>query len=118
MTISPDVEEAHLLRGWYDGIGAEKSFQSHSSTISLGRTSFTGFNRSEIRPLLDVKQSQLGMSDKAEFFSTRAAVMHIKGDNISYPACPSQGCNKKVMEIGDGWRCEKCDKTYSRPEHR
>lgn len=116
MAISPDIEEAHLLRGWYDGIGAGESFQSHSSAIS--GASFGGFNRNEMRHLSDVKESQLGMSDKAEFFSTRATIMHIKGENISYPACPTQGCNKKVIDVGDGWRCEKCDKTFERPEHR
>lgn len=117
MTISPDIEDAHLLRGWYDGIGAEKTFQSHSSAISSG-SSFAGFNRAEMRSLHDVKQSQLGMSDKPDFFSARATVMHIKSENIAYPACPTQGCNKKVTEINDGWRCEKCDKTHPRPEYR
>lgn len=117
MTISPDIEDAHLLRGWYDGIGAEKTFQSHSSAMSSG-SSFGGFNRNEMRSLLDVKQSQLGMSDKPDFFSSRATVMHIKSENIAYPACPTQGCNKKVTEIGDGWKCEKCDKTHPRPEYR
>ncbi|KAH0832173.1 hypothetical protein J3R83DRAFT_13086 [Lanmaoa asiatica] len=120
MTISPDIEEAHLLRGWYDGIGAEKSFQSHSNTISSSGSSFAGFNRNEMRHLSDVKESQLGMSDKAEFFSVRATVMHIKSDNIAYPACPTQGCNKKVTDLGgdSGWRCEKCEKTFERPEYR
>ncbi|KAH7889519.1 hypothetical protein F5I97DRAFT_1995013 [Phlebopus sp. FC_14] len=118
MCISPDIEEAHLLRGWYDGIGAEKSFQSHSSAMSVGGPSSSGFNRNEMRHLSDVKESQLGMSDKAEFFSARATIMHIKSENIAYPACPTQGCNKKVTEVTDGWRCEKCDKTFERPEHR
>lgn len=118
MAISPDIEDAHLLRGWYDGIGAEKSFQSHSNMASSGGSSFTGFNRSEIRPLSDVKESQLGMSDKAEFFSARATVMHIKNESVAYPACPTQDCNKKVTDVGDGWRCEKCDKTFERPEYR
>ena len=118
MTISPDIEEAHLLRGWYDGIGAEKSFQSHSNAISSGGSSFSGFNRNEMRHLSEVKESQLGMSDKADFFSVRATVMHIKSETIAYPACPTQGCSKKVTDLGDGWRCEKCDKTFERPEHR
>ncbi|KAG1754337.1 hypothetical protein EDB19DRAFT_1892356 [Suillus lakei] len=116
MSISPDIEEAHLLRGWYDGIGTEKTFQSHTSGSS--GASFGGFNRNEMRHLSDVKESQLGMSDKAEFFSTRATIMHIKSESISYPACPTQGCNKKVVDVGSGWRCEKCDKTFERPEHR
>jgi replication factor A1 len=118
MTISPDIEEAHLLRGWYDGIGAEKSFQSHSNVMSAGGSSSTSFNRNDMRHIIDVKESQLGMSDKTDFFSLRATVMHIKSEAIAYPACPTQSCNKKVTDIGDGWRCEKCEKTYERPEYR
>ena len=118
MTISPDIEEAHLLRGWYDGIGTDKSFQSHSHATSSGGSSFGGFNRSELRHISDIKSSQLGMSDKPDYFSARATVMHIKSDTIAYAACPTEGCNKKVTDIGDGWRCEKCDKTYERPEYR
>ena len=116
MAISPDIEEAHLLRGWYDGIGSGEQFQSHSIASSGG--SFGGFNRNEIRHLSDVKESQLGMSDKPDFFSSRATIMHIKSENISYPACSTEGCNKKVIDVGDGWKCEKCDKTFEQPEHR
>ncbi|KAI6166844.1 hypothetical protein EDD17DRAFT_1541509 [Pisolithus thermaeus] len=116
MTISPDIEEAHLLRGWYDGIGGEKTFQSYSN-VSSGGGSSAAFNRNEMRSILDVKQSQIGM-DKVDFFSTRATIMHVKSENIAYPACPTQGCNKKVTEVNERWRCEKCDKTYERPEYR
>jgi replication factor A1 len=37
---------------------------------------------------------------------------------MSYPACPSEGCNKKVLESGTGWRCEKCDRSYPEPDYR
>lgn len=117
MTISPDIEEAHLLRGWYDGIGADKSFQSHSNLASSGASSFGSFNRNELRHISDVKDSCVG-SDKTEFFSVRATVMHIKSESIAYPACPTQGCSKKVTDTGSGWLCEKCEKTFEGPEYR
>lgn len=116
MSINPDIEEAFVLRGWYDASGAEQSFQAHS--MAAGGPSSGGFNRTEMRNLNDVKESQLGSSDKVDYFSTRATIMHIKADNISYPACPTQGCNKKVIQEGNNWRCEKCDKSFEAPEHR
>jgi replication factor A1 len=118
MALNPDIEESFALRGWYDSIGSSTSFQAHSSAMSGGGMSMGAFNRAEMRSLLDVKDSQLGMNDKVEYFSSRATIMHIKNDNISYPACPTQGCNKKVVDINDGWRCEKCDKNFEKPEHR
>lgn len=117
MTISPDIPEAHTLKGWYVDVGAQKSFTTHtqggSSSISGGT-----INRNEMRTIFDVKEAQLGMSDKADFFSTRATIMHIKTDNLVYPACPASQCNKKVIESHDGWRCEKCDRSYEKPEYR
>jgi len=115
MTINPEHVDAYNLRGWYDDRGADQAWQPQSN--SLG-TSGGSFNRAEIRSLKDVKDSQLGMSDKPEYFSARASIMHIKTDNISYPACPNAGCNKKVIQLNDEWRCEKCDKSFENPEHR
>jgi replication factor A1 len=119
MSINPDIEETFMLRGWFDAIGTDKSFQSHTNAFGPGAGSLSAFDRKDIRNLNEVKMSGVGMSDKgAENFSTRATIMHIKSDNLSYPACPTQGCNKKVTEMGTGWRCEKCDRSFEKPEYR
>lgn len=78
-----------------------------------------GGNKSkELLTIGEVKERQLGQSDKADYFTTCATTMHIKPENLAYPACPSEGCNKKVIEAEGQWRCEKCDKSYERPEYR
>ncbi|KAI9460036.1 replication factor-a protein [Russula earlei] len=117
MAVDPDIPEAHALKGWFIDGGAKTSFQSHTQA---GLSSGAGgpINRNEMRTILDVKEAQLGMSDKPDFFSMRATIMHIKTDNIMYPACPTPQCNKKVMETHDGWRCEKCDRSHEKPEYR
>ncbi|KAI0372965.1 replication factor-a protein [Pilatotrama ljubarskyi] len=114
--IDPDIPEAHHLRGWYDAAGSEQTYQSHTNATPGGGG--VSFDRAEIRSLNEVKTSELGMSDRVDTFSSRATIMHIKSDNIAYPACPSQGCGKKVLQMGDSWRCEKCDKSYPKPEYR
>lgn len=115
MNINPDIEECHALRGWYDSVGSGQSFQVHPST---GGGIGGGFKRSELRSLYEVKETQLGQQDKVDYFSTRATIMHIKSDNISYPACQTPGCSKKVVEVNGSWRCEKCDKSFASPDHR
>ncbi|KAI0784367.1 hypothetical protein C8Q75DRAFT_779893 [Abortiporus biennis] len=115
--VDPDIAESHALRGWFDAGGNNEQFKAQSNSFGGGGGSST-FSREEIRSLNDVKDSGLGTSDKPEFFSARATVMHVKNDNIAYPACPTQGCNKKVFDQHDGWRCEKCDRSYERPEYR
>ncbi|KAG6851296.1 hypothetical protein H0H93_011732 [Arthromyces matolae] len=119
MAINPDLDECFALRGWYDSAGVGHSFQAQSN-MGGGGTSGTGsgFRRDEMRSLAEVKESQLGQQDKAEFFSTRATIMHIKSDNICYPACPTVGCNKKVIDLNGTWRCEKCNKSFEAPEYR
>jgi replication factor A1 len=116
LIISPDIPEAHALKGWYMDGGTQTSFKSHTQ---FGLSAPGGaVNRSEMRTINDVRDAQLGMSDKPDFFSMRATVMHIKTDNIVYPACPTPQCNKKVTETHDGWRCEKCDRSHEKPEYR
>lgn len=115
MEINPDHPSAHMLRGWYDSEGTTQNFQSQTSASFSGSTSF---NRSELQFLNDVKENELGTHDKVDYFSARATVMHIKPEPLAYPACGSEGCQKKVVQQGDGWWCEKCQRSFDRPSYR
>ena len=116
MAINPDIPDAHVLRGWYDSVGANQSFTAYSIAGS-GPGGAATFNRADIRTIEDIKQD-LQIPEKAQMFSCRGTVLHIKGDNPAYPACPNQSCKKKVTFIGEGWHCEKCEQTWEKPEHR
>lgn len=118
MAINPDLEETYTLRGWYDAAGSSETFLAHSRS-GAASTGGGGFNRNEQCSLGEVRERGLGQSDqKADYFSTRATIMHIKPENIAYPACSSVGCQKKVLQEGDGWRCEKCSITHPNPKWR
>jgi len=117
MAINPDITEAYVLRGWFDAAGSEANFQSYNNSMGGGAGQSAGINRAELRTTQEVKDMNLGQ-DKPDYFSTRVTITHIKTENLSYPACPSEGCNKKVTEVADGWKCEKCERTYENPEHR
>jgi len=116
MSVNPDITDSHVLRGWYDSVGINQSFTSYSNTGS-GSGGGAVFNRAEIRTIEDIK-ANLQAAEKAEMFSCRGTILHIKGDNPAYPACPNQSCKKKVTEDGESWRCEKCDRTWEKPEYR
>ncbi|SJX62214.1 probable replication factor-A protein 1 [Sporisorium reilianum f. sp. reilianum] len=97
MLINPDITESHVLRGWFDNDGAH----------------------AERRTIVQVKDENLGMSEKPDYFNVRATVVYIKQENLYYTACPSDGCNKKVsLDHENNWRCEKCDRSYPQPEYR
>ncbi|KIY65487.1 replication factor-A protein 1 [Cylindrobasidium torrendii FP15055 ss-10] len=109
MTIDPDIEEAHRIRGWFDQEGESASIVPQSNKAS-GAGGGSGFNRKEFKTIAQAKALEVG--DRDMFFSSRATVMHIRPERIAYDSCPTEGCNKKVEMDGDKWRCEKCNKTY------
>ncbi|KAL6714738.1 Replication factor A protein 1 [Lecanora helva] len=115
MNVDPDIDDAHKLKGWYLAQGKNDTFQNHAS---MGGSMGTG-RGDPIKTILQVKEENLGMSDNADYFTTKATIIYVKQENVSYPACLSEGCNKKVVEVDQGqWRCERCDKTHPKPEYR
>ncbi|EXJ61428.1 replication factor A1 [Cladophialophora psammophila CBS 110553] len=118
VTANPDMPEAHRLKGWYEDQGRSGNFATHANI--QGTVAAAGGSRGDpFKTISQVKEEQLGMSDNADFFSVKASTQYIKQDNFCYPACLSEGCNKKVIEIDPGqWRCERCDKTHPKPQYR
>ncbi|KAI5476412.1 replication factor A1 [Pseudohyphozyma bogoriensis] len=111
----PDIPEAHELVGWYQTEGSQTSFLSHSN----GGGGAGSFKSDVVKTISQIDEDGLGLGEKPDFFSTRATVILIRPENMWYPACPSEGCNKKIsMESEDRWKCEKCDKYYEGPQYR
>jgi replication factor A1 len=117
MTMNPDIDEAHKLKGWYDAQGRQDTFQTHAN--AAGTVGAAAGRNDQFKTITQIRDENLGMSDKTEWFSLKATILYIKQENIAYAACLSEGCNKKVVEIETGqWRCEKCDRTHPKPEYR
>ncbi|GAV09001.1 hypothetical protein RvY_18611 [Ramazzottius varieornatus] len=106
ITISPDINDAHLLRGWYDQTGSSMAPQSISNAAggSGGSTPW--------KNLLQIQTERLGQGDKPDYFMLKGSIMKIRNkDTALYMACPEEGCNKKVIDQGNQtYRCEKCNK--------
>ncbi|KAL1836274.1 hypothetical protein VTJ49DRAFT_5373 [Mycothermus thermophilus] len=113
MSVDPDIPEAHKIKGWYEAGGRNSEFATHKST-SLGAA--TG-RRDDIKTAAQVKEEHLGV-DNPQYFSIKATIVYLKQENYAYPACLTQDCNKKVIDMGDGWKCEKCNVTHDRPRWR
>lgn len=115
MTVDPDIPDAHRLKGWYDSAGRTDSFATHQNMASMGNA--TG-RKDENKTISQVKDENLGMDDTA-YYSIKATIVFVKQENFCYPACSKEGCNKKVIETGDGtWHCEKCSVSHDRPDYR
>ena len=117
MAINPDIEPAHALRGWFDAEGKDASFQAPQFSGG-GSVGGTGFQRSQILDFEEVMRLEYGQEGKPEYFSTRATIVFVKHESMWYPACQTPTCSKKVTDEGEGWRCEKCAKTWPKPKYR
>lgn len=114
MALDPDIPEAHKLKGWYDASGRNNSFATHSNMSSLGGA--TG-RADEIKTVGQVAAENIG-AEKPEYFTVKATIVFIKQENFAYPACLGADCNKKVTDMGDSWRCERCEVNHDRPQYR
>lgn len=119
MSVNPDIAEAHSLRGWYDASGRSTSFTAYTNS-STTRGDGIEARPSELKTIGQAKDEQLGMGEKADFFTTSGTIAFIKQETFSYPACanPDGTCQKKMIEDGPKWHCEKCQRDFPEPHHR
>jgi len=119
MMVNPDIPEAHSLRGWYDAQGRSTTFQAYTNAAVNNNANGALARPSELKTIGQAKDEQLGMGDKTDYFTTQGTIVFVKQETFSYPACANpDGCNKKVLDEGSGWVCEKCNRTWPAPVHR
>lgn len=54
-----------------------------------------------------------------EYANIQASTMFLKTEGLFYDSCPSENCNKKVSQEDNGmYRCEKCNYTFDKCNHR
>ncbi|XP_030656350.1 replication protein A 70 kDa DNA-binding subunit isoform X2 [Nomascus leucogenys] len=113
--VNPDIPEAYKLRGWFDAEGQALDGVSISDLKSGG----VGGANTNWKTLYEVKSENLGQGDKPDYFSSVATVVYLRKENCMYQACPTQDCNKKVIDQQNGlYRCEKCDTEFPSFKYR
>uniref|UniRef100_A0A8D8Y0C4 Replication protein A subunit n=1 Tax=Cacopsylla melanoneura TaxID=428564 RepID=A0A8D8Y0C4_9HEMI len=113
LSLNPDIPEGHKLQGWYSN-QSNTRFEPVSQRTGAGGGA--GGNLILVR---EIQDQQLGMGDKADYCNVRGIIQVFRGSNTTYKACPSQDCNKKVIDQNNGmYRCEKCAKEYNTFNYR
>uniref|UniRef100_A0A3P8W1P0 Replication protein A subunit n=1 Tax=Cynoglossus semilaevis TaxID=244447 RepID=A0A3P8W1P0_CYNSE len=114
LVVNPDIPEAYKLRSCYDKEG--HAMEAHSLTEVRGAG---GGGYINWKMLSDIKTEHLGHGEKADYFTCLATIVYLRKENCLYQACPSQDCNKKVVDQQNGmYRCEKCDKDFPNFKYR
>jgi replication factor A1 len=115
MMVDPDIDEAHKLRGWFNAAGQNTTFQTYQN---LGPGAGGG-NKNDSKLISQALEEESYLQDTPTYMSLRASVVYVKNTTVAYPACSTQGCNKKVIEENPGeWWCEKCQAKFPEPLYR
>ncbi|KAG5365426.1 Replication factor A protein 1 [Yarrowia sp. C11] len=109
IAVEPAIDETYALKGWYASEGKQTSFKQLQTTPT---------NKTVAATPIDVVTASYGQSEKPDYYTLQAWVVHIRTNNFAYPACQTPDCNKKVIESGEEWLCEKCNKTMDKPLYR
>lgn len=104
--LNPDIPEGHQVRGWFDNGGADNITNFVSARVGGG-----GNMSTEWMSFFDVRARNLGNGDKPDYFQAKATIQMVRGQNAIYKACSTPECNKKVVDEGETFRCEKCNIT-------
>ncbi|KAF7244234.1 Replication protein A 70 kDa DNA-binding subunit [Varanus komodoensis] len=113
--INPDIPESFKLRGWFDSEGQ----LLEATSISNTRGGAAAGGNVNWKTLHQVKSENLGQGEKPDYFSCVGTVVYLRKENCMYKACPSQDCNKKLIDEQNGlYRCEKCDQEFPNFKYR
>ncbi|CAI2171261.1 17854_t:CDS:10 [Funneliformis geosporum] len=99
LLIDPDIPQTYPLREWVKNGGLEKETNVFSSGFYPGSSNFRNNPEKTIAQI--VKENIGHNSEKGEYFVTRGTIVFIKKESMFYAACPTDGCNKKVIEDGE-----------------
>jgi len=120
MEVEPHIPEADRVRNWFETVGKDGDVPSISNTdfMSRARGDGSGGERSNWeesrKTFAQIKKETVGKEGNA-YFSVRATVTEIKQSRDHppwYQACPVEGCNKKMTEVGGVYHCAKCGSTH------
>jgi replication factor A1 len=113
MSLDPDIDEAHKLRGWFNAVGQNATFSTHQNMSTSGGA------KQESKLISDIVADETYMQSEPVYFSLKASVIYVKQNPVAYPACSTPNCNKKVIEENPGeWWCEKCQMKFPEPLYR
>ncbi|KAF2478108.1 replication protein-like protein A 70 kDa DNA-binding subunit [Lindgomyces ingoldianus] len=115
ISVDPDIDDAHKLRGWYNAAGQNAQFATHQSLSS----NVGGGARNDGKLISQIVEEESYLNDTPSYFNLKASVVFVKNTVVAYPACSTSNCNKKVIEENPNeWWCEKCQRKWPKPEYR
>ena len=108
---NPDHDMTMLLFNWYRD---QKPLEFKN--LSMSADSSAVFER-DFRLIGPILQHGINPeNEKGQYFFLKAMVNAVKTEQSVYQACPN--CRKKMTSDQNTYRCEKCDQSFDKPNHK
>jgi len=117
--LSPDVEDAHVLVGWYSQGNVPPAIPLSGNKGTYSGGAGDGGNRGDVRRVIaDIKDISADTTDPI-YSQVKATITYIRDSNLFYNACPNEACkNKKAEQDGNVYTCHSCNKSYNEANPR
>ncbi|CAH1992743.1 unnamed protein product [Acanthoscelides obtectus] len=67
----------------------------------------------------EVHDRNFGNAEKGDYYQVMGTILMFRHENAWYKACPTETCNKKVVDLENGmYRCEKCNREFPNFKYR
>ncbi|EES17568.3 hypothetical protein SORBI_3009G012400 [Sorghum bicolor] len=102
LKVNPDFPVAKRLKQWYVTEG------KNTACISLSQGISNMSRNHVLKTIAQIKDENLGRSDKPDFITVRAVLSHVGADNFCYQACTLELNGKRCCSFEfNGKRCYK-----------
>ncbi|KAF8667138.1 hypothetical protein HU200_053325 [Digitaria exilis] len=117
LKVNPDLPVVEGLKQWYMAGGKTAPCVSLSQDTSSVNSIYVQ------KTISQIKDENLGRSDKPDFITVRAVILNVLTDKFCYPACTlefnGKRCNKKVTRNDNwAWYCGRCNQSFENCEYR
>ncbi|XP_054163741.1 replication protein A 70 kDa DNA-binding subunit-like [Oppia nitens] len=110
--LDPDINEAHILLGWYDNIGGVINV----TPLSKVKEDIT--SKSDIKYLCQINETSIS-NTSVLYYNCKATILTTnRWDKHLYKSCGLNGCLKKVREENNFYYCDKCGNNSSQFQWR
>jgi len=115
-TLVNNPTEGDTLRQWVALNGGDVDAVPILSSLSPKLMSKTACDSVQKRQTINfIRGFEFGQKEEGVVVTLKVTITHVHRDrNLWYDACPTKGCNKKVIESQSNcWQCGKCEKEFS-----
>lgn len=104
---NPAIPDVDRIIAWYNETEKAKTAKMISNTISFTSDNLPWLN------FYQVQEQNIGLKENDNIFLTKAVIGSINHQNCLYKACPSDNCNKKLLDPINGmYKCTKCNADF------